>query len=38
MYFTGSYYDGLRVNKPDEFDINLVFDLNLPKNKFKVKS
>ena len=36
MYFTGSFYDGLRVKTPDEFDLNLIFDLKLPKDKFKV--
>ena len=36
MYFTGSYYDGLRVDKPNEFDLNLVCDLRMPKDRFKV--
>ncbi len=35
MYFTGSYYDGLRVGHPDEFDLNLVMDLSVPKNSFE---
>lgn len=30
LYYTGSYYEGLRVKKATEFDINLV--LNFPKN------
>lgn len=27
FYHTGSYYEGLRVNEPTEFDINIVLDL-----------
>ena len=26
VYFSGSYYDGLKIGKPDEFDLNLVID------------
>ena len=26
IYFSGSYYDGLKIGKPDEFDLNLVID------------
>ena len=26
VYFSGSYYDGLKIGKPDEFDLNIVID------------
>ena len=26
MYYSGSYYDGLKIGKPNEFDLNLVID------------
>ena len=26
IYFSGSYYDGLKIGKPDEFDLNLVIE------------
>ncbi|CAN8026188.1 unnamed protein product [Ixodes persulcatus] len=36
LEYTGSYYDGLRTKKADEFDINLVLDLPFKKNEFTV--
>jgi len=32
-YYTGSYYESLRITSPEEYDLNLV--LNLPFNKEK---
>lgn len=34
--YTGSYYDGLRTKKADEFDINIVMDLPFRKGEFNV--
>ena len=36
IYYTGSFFDGLRIEHPDEFDLNIVLDLKLPKQSFKV--
>ncbi|XP_040075352.1 uncharacterized protein LOC115318168 [Ixodes scapularis] len=32
--FTGSYYDGLRIKKADEFDVDLVLNLPFEKDEF----
>ncbi|KAG0445537.1 hypothetical protein HPB47_014164 [Ixodes persulcatus] len=34
LEYTGSYYDGLRIKKADEFDINLVLNLPFEKDEF----
>ncbi|CAN8025696.1 unnamed protein product, partial [Ixodes persulcatus] len=34
LEYTGSYYDGLRTKKADEFDINLVLNLPFKKDEF----
>ena len=26
IYYSGSYYDGLKIKEPDEFDLNIVLD------------
>ncbi|KAG0439596.1 hypothetical protein HPB47_016588 [Ixodes persulcatus] len=36
LEYTGSYYDGLRTKKADEFDINLVLNLPFKKDEFTV--
>lgn len=36
LEFTGSYYDGLRIKKADEFDIDLVLNLPFEKDEFTV--
>ena len=36
IYYTGSFFDGLRIENPDEFDLNIVLDLKLPKQSFRV--
>ena len=36
IYYTGSFFDGLRIENPDEFDLNIVLDLKLPKQSFKL--
>ncbi|EEC13017.1 conserved hypothetical protein [Ixodes scapularis] len=36
LEYTGSYYDGLRTKKADEFDINLVLNLPFEKDEFTV--
>ncbi|CAN8006009.1 unnamed protein product, partial [Ixodes pacificus] len=36
LEYTGSYYDGLRIKKADEFDINLVLNLPFEKDEFTV--
>ncbi|KAG0444188.1 hypothetical protein HPB47_014068 [Ixodes persulcatus] len=34
LEYTGSFYDGLRIKKADEFDINLVLNLPFEKDEF----
>ena len=29
IYYGGSYYDGLKIGKPNEYDLNFVMDSNL---------
>ena len=36
LYFTGSFYDGLKVGEPEEFDLNLVLEPKLPKGTFEI--
>merc|ERR1712226_1698271 len=36
IYHTGSFFDGLRIEHPDEFDLNIVLDLKLPKQSFRL--
>ena len=36
IYYTGSFFDGLRIENPDEFDLNIVLDLKLPKQSFQL--
>ena len=36
IYYTGSFFDGLRIENPNEFDLNIVLDLKLPKQSFRV--
>ena len=36
LYYTGSFYDGLRVDKPHEFDLDFVMDISLPKDAYSV--
>ena len=36
IYYTGSFFDGLRIENPNEFDLNIVLDLKLPKQSFKL--
>ena len=35
--FTGSYYDGLRIGNPNEFDLNVVFDISVPRSNCRVR-
>jgi hypothetical protein len=37
IYHSGSYYDGLRVGDPREFDLNLLLDLSIFKDYFIVE-
>ena len=32
VYHTGSFYDGLKVGEPEEYDLNLVLEPKLPKH------
>ncbi|XP_044734831.1 cyclic GMP-AMP synthase-like isoform X2 [Chrysoperla carnea] len=34
----GSYYDGLKVGKPDEYDLDLIFKLPIDYNEIKITS
>ena len=36
IYYTGSFFDGLRIENPNELDLNIVLDLKLPKQSFKL--
>jgi len=36
IYHTGSYYDGLRVGDPDEFDLNLLLKLPISTSEVKL--
>jgi len=36
IYYTGSYYDGLRIENPDEYDLNIVLNLKLPRHTFRL--
>ncbi|KAG0436178.1 hypothetical protein HPB47_018094, partial [Ixodes persulcatus] len=36
LEYTGSFYEGLRIKKADEFDINLVLNLPFEKDEFTV--
>lgn len=38
LEFLGSYFDGVRVGNPNEFDINLILTLHLNYNKIKLDS
>ena len=36
VYHTGSFYDGLKVGEPEEYDLNLVLEPKLPKGTFEI--
>ncbi|KAJ9589875.1 hypothetical protein L9F63_017030, partial [Diploptera punctata] len=36
VYGVGSYYDNLKVSKPDEYDVNMVIKLPVDYNKIKI--
>ena len=33
LYYTGSFFDGLKICEPDEYDLNLVLDPKIPGSK-----
>ena len=38
IYYGGSYYDGLKIGKPNEYDLNFVMDSNLIFDALKVSN